>query len=80
MRYKASAGIDRNRNSIEVIARASIKSEMKPAVIPPRTPPMSNIVDSNPAVLCEICTPATAAMNTKFTIKIMKRYSGQRET
>jgi hypothetical protein len=50
-RYKRRAGIDRNKNRIEVTARASIISEMKPAVIPPRTPPISNIVESNPAVL-----------------------------
>lgn len=55
-----SAGIEHTRKMIEVTARASRRSEMNPAEIPPNTPPTSNIVESIPAVLCDNCCPATA--------------------
>ena len=50
-RYRTRAGTESTRNVIEVTARASIKSEINPAKIPPQTPPMSNIVERMPAVL-----------------------------
>lgn len=51
--YRMRAGMESIKKIMEVTARASILSEMYPANTPPRTPPMSNIVERIPAVLCE---------------------------
>lgn len=52
--------MESDKNVIDVRARALILSEMKPADIPPNTPPMSKTVERIPAVLWDKCTPATA--------------------
>lgn len=54
-------------NVAAVTARASIRSEMWPARIPPTTPPTSNRVDSVPAVESDRYSPSIAA---KCKIKI----------
>lgn len=64
-RYRTRAGTESTRNVIEVTARASIKSDIYPANIPPQTPPMSKIVERMPAVLWDKCTPATANQQRK---------------
>lgn len=57
--------MESDKNVIDVRARALILSEMKPADIPPNTPPMSKTVERIPAVLWDKCTPATAVSKHK---------------